>query len=211
MADLLKLLKEFLPVEIAIISCIFIYLLLIFKRIAEKFITLNEKQASLAQDQAKYIHERLEVVERTLGISDKAYDLQEKRIKALEEVESKREKELASSRTALESARENLKRMEKQYKDALKQLDLQKQQVLELDSAQEQLQSANRNEAIAEFSYRIQARLQRVLAHADNLKHELPDGSLFGINLEEILTEIENIGVEVHSFSGGEYHVKSGG
>ena len=81
MSDIIALLKDFLPVEIAVISAIFIYLLLLFKGIAEKFIELSEKQTTSAEKQAEYIQQRLDVVEKTLGISDKAFDLQEKQIK----------------------------------------------------------------------------------------------------------------------------------
>jgi septal ring factor EnvC (AmiA/AmiB activator) len=200
MSDLITLLKDFLPAEIAIISGIFIYLLLLFKKMAEQFISIAEKQATLAETQAKYIQQRLEVVEKTLGISDKAFDLQEKRIKTLEELDKRRETEITQSQKELEFARTELGEMEHNYQDAIASLDLREQQLKELVEAQHRLEQASRTEAIAAFSHSVQTHLQVAMAYADNLKSELPTDSQFCEQVENVLRAIEATNTAVQSF-----------
>jgi small-conductance mechanosensitive channel len=197
MGNLITFLKDFLPAEIAIISGIFIYLLLLFKKIAEEFISISEKQSAIAEAQAKYIQQRLDVVEKTLGISSQAFDLQQKRIETLEELDKKKELE---SQKALETARSELKNMEQQYQQALKNLNLREQQLEQIKEVQRRLEQASRIEAIANFSYRLQTYLQVAITYADNLKCDLPTDSPFCEQTENILKAIETTNTVILNF-----------
>jgi len=169
MSDLLELLKQFLPIEIAVIAAIFVYLLLLFKGIAEKFISIAEKQTELSETQTQYIQQRLDVVEKYLGISDKAIDLRDKHIQKLEELATQREAEITQSKKSLDEAREQLHMMKQQYQEAIGALDSQSQQVEKVREAQRRLEQASRTEAIENIVHELQTRLQPVMAMAENL------------------------------------------
>jgi signal transduction histidine kinase len=170
MSDLLQLLKDFLPVEVAVIAAIFIYLLLLFKGIAEKFISIAERQTRLAEMQAKYLQERLNVVEKTLGISDRAFDLQEKQIRKLQEITQQQQDELAESIMAKQVAEARLTEAEERYQEAVLALDLKAQQVVELQAAQTRVELTSRAEAIARLAHELLLPVQSVMADADNLR-----------------------------------------
>lgn len=169
MSDIIALLKDFLPVEIAVISAIFIYLLLLFKGIAEKFIELSEKQTSFAEKQAEYIQQRLDVVEKTLGISDKAFVLQEKQIKKLEEISKQQESELARYQQLSNASSEQLRRTQQQYDEAVQAINLKEQETISLQAALSRVEQASRVDAIAAVTHEWAVFVQSILAYAENL------------------------------------------
>lgn len=169
MTDIIALLKDFLPVEIAVISAIFIYLLLLFKGIAEKFIELSEKQTSFAEKQADYIQQRLDVVEKTLGISDKAFDLQEKQIKKLEEISKQQETEVARYQQLNNATSEQLRRTQQQYDEVFQAFNLKEQEAKSLQTALSRVEQASRIDAIAAVTHEWAVFVQSILAQAENL------------------------------------------
>lgn len=169
MSDIIALLKDFLPIEIALIFAIFIYLLLLFKRIAEKFIELSEKQTSFAEKQAEYIQQRLDVVEKTLGISDKAFDLQEKQIKKLEEISKQQETEVARYQQLNNATSEQLRRTQQQYDEAVQAFNLKEQEAKSLQDALNRVEQASRIDAVAAVTHEWAVFVQSILAQAENL------------------------------------------
>lgn len=166
MKETLELLQHFLPIEIAIIAAIFIYLLILFKGLAERFISIADKQTKLAETQAQYIQQRLEAVEKYLGISDKAIDLRDKHIKKLEELATRTEEELDQSQKALTKAKEELTA-------TVATLDLQSQEVKGLQEALHNLEQASRAEVMARTVHELQTRLQTIIALSENLMSEV--------------------------------------
>ena len=171
MSTIITLLTDFLPVEIAIISAIFIYLLLLFKGIAEKFIELSEKQTTSAEKQAEYIQQRLDVVEKTLGISDKAFDLQEKQIKKLEEISKQQESELTRYQRLSDATSEQLQRTQQQYDEAVQAFNLKEQETKSLQAALIRVEQASRIDAVASITHEWAVFVQSILAQAENLAH----------------------------------------
>jgi hypothetical protein len=120
---------------VAIIAAIFIYLLILFKRIAEKLVLIADKQT-------QYLQERLNVVEKYLGIDEKIIDLRDKHIKKLEKLAIQKEDEIAQSQIALTEAKDQLWK-------TVAALDLQSRQVKQLQETQYQLEQAGRTEALS--------------------------------------------------------------
>ncbi len=170
MADIIQLLKDFLPIEIAILAAIFIYLLLLFKGIAEKFISLSEKQANLAEIQASYLAQRLDAVEKTLGISDRAFDFQEKQIKKLQEVTQQQEIDISESLKAKQLAEMKLHEAEDKLQETIHSLDLKAQQVSDLQAALTRVEITSKADAILRLNHELLAHMQSVIADAENLQ-----------------------------------------
>jgi len=55
----LEFLRQALPVQVTLLIVAFVYLIVLIKELAEKFIGVAERQASLADTQARYLQERL--------------------------------------------------------------------------------------------------------------------------------------------------------
>ncbi len=91
MSELLKLLKDFLPLEIAALIVIFIYFLKVFKDISNDFV-------DLAKQQAEYMKERVDSVDKTTGIFERTVDHQEKDLKRLYDINEQMKQELESKK-----------------------------------------------------------------------------------------------------------------
>jgi len=170
MADIIQLLKDFLPIEIAVLAAIFIYLLLFFKGIAEKFISIAEKQANLAETQAGYLAQRLDTVEKTLGISDRAFDLQEKQIKKLQEITQQQEIDISESLKAKQSADQKLREANDILLETIHSLDLKAQQVSELQAALTRVEMTSKADAVLRLNHELLAHMQSVIADTENLQ-----------------------------------------
>lgn len=91
MDELLKLLKDLLPVEIAVLIVIFIYFLKVFKDISNDFV-------NLAKQQAEYMKERVDSVDKTTGIFERTVNHQEKDLKRLYDINEQMKQELESKK-----------------------------------------------------------------------------------------------------------------
>ena len=188
MPNLMNILKEFLPFEIAILLIIFIYLLILFKRFSEKFITLSEKQTILAEQQSKYIHDRLKVIETTVGISEKtvsasekAVNLQQMQIDSLKELAKEKEDELARSQASLEDLHSQLKRLSEDYKNTVNNLNLKSAEIERLKSIIDQIQDVNKKAAAENYQnqqrllvHELSIHLQGLLADSETLLFSIP-------------------------------------
>ena len=73
---LLESLAKLVPVGVAIAIVAFIYLVILFKRVSERFIELNQKQAEFLKD-------RVDVIDKTSVVFTRTIDQQEKEIRKL--------------------------------------------------------------------------------------------------------------------------------
>ena len=188
MPNLMNILREFLPVEIAILLIIFIYLLILFKRFSEEFITLSEKQTELAKQQSKYIHDRLKVIESTVGISEKtvsasekAVNLQQMQINSLEELAQEKENELARSQASLEELRKQLELLREDYKNTVNNLNLKSAEIERLKSLIDQIQDVNKKTTAENYQneqrllvHELSIHLQGLLASSETLLFSIP-------------------------------------
>lgn len=179
----LEFTQRFLPIEIALVVGIFFYLLIFFKKIADKFIQLSK-------DQTEYMQQRLEVIEKTLGISDRAFDFHKKQIKALEDIASKQEEQIAESERARIQTEEELVKAEEKYKELLETLQLKEQQQEELMVARTQLESTVRREVISRVSHELLTPIQGIYATVENLLH-FSDLSLSDEEIQENILSIQ--------------------
>lgn len=172
MSELIKLLKDFLPIEIALLIAIFIYFLLVFKRVADKFISISERRSQLSQTQTKYIQDRLDVVEKTLGISDRAFDLQEKQIKKLQEIVNQQREEIVESDKAKSTAENKYRESEDHLNKIIKDLNLKEQQVADLQAALTKVELNSRVDATNLLAHELLIPIQVVMVDVENLLQE---------------------------------------
>lgn len=202
MNDFLQLLKDFLPVEVALIAAVFVYLIFLLRNIAEKFISVAEKQAQLAETQTKYLNERLDVVEKTLGISDRAFDFQEKQIKKLEAITHQLKDDLKDSIEAKRIAEDRLKDAEERYQEAFKALNLKGQQVLDIQKAQTRVELTSRAEAITNLAHDLLLSIQAVFVNAENIRvaEELGLSSEERTrNAEQIINQMQRLAMQLQN------------
>lgn len=184
--DFLNILEKLLPLELALIAAVFFYLLILFKKIAEKFIKLSH-------DQAQYIQQRLDVVEKTIGISDKAFDFHRKQIEALEGIATKQEHQLKEAEDAKTEAEKHLDEADKKYRSLLSQLESRENERTELAEAQMSLESAVRSEAISRLSHEILIPIQAIYATSENLLY----ASDLGLSKRDRQSKLEFIQREI--------------
>ena len=70
MTELLKVRKDWLPVPLYIGAAVFVYLLFLFKRLADEILTIERQRAERAREETDYLTRRFSTVEREMGVKD---------------------------------------------------------------------------------------------------------------------------------------------
>lgn len=107
---LFSLLKDLLPIQVAILIVIFIYFLKLFKDIAEQFLNVSQKQI-------EYLKDRLDSLDKTTQIFDRTVQHQEKDLKRMYELNEQLKTKLTEEKD------EKLARLDNQMADMLKELE----------------------------------------------------------------------------------------
>jgi signal transduction histidine kinase len=207
MKHILELLEKFLPVELAVITVIFVYILIFFKQLSDKFVDLADKQARLSREQAEYMKERLEVVEKTLGINDRAIDLRKKQIEELAEIAEERDRQFHDAQKKKVEVEEELKEIsvelqaaQARYAEVVEQLRLQEQEKEELRQASQQLESSVQAGFARVFAHELRGTMQSIVANIEILSRELekePESRLKGGALAQLQALISRVSDQI--------------
>jgi signal transduction histidine kinase len=180
MKDVLELLQKFLPIELAVITALFVYMLVFFKRLSDKFVDLSDKQVHLAKEQTGYIRDRLDVVEKTLGINDRAIDLRRKQVEELAEIAEERDRQYhdAQQRQAeveaeLQEISGELQAAQARYAQAVEEARLAEQGKEELRQAGQRLEASVQAGAARVFAHELRGPVQHIIANAGVLRIEM--------------------------------------
>ena len=191
MDNFLEILRQFLPLEIAIIAIIFFYLLILFWRLAKEHLEISksqtsliERQANLAEKQTTYISQRLEVLESFTGIADKTVELRDKHISYLE-------KENANTLESFNDANKRVEELSKELEETISDLNLKDEQVYQLEKALTLLQTADQEKFKAIVRHEQGGYLAVVRATIDRLNQKYE--SLSQDEIKSYLKSLEQI------------------
>lgn len=135
MDKLIGLLRDMLPLEIAVLLVVFIYFLKLFKDLATDF-------NKIAQQQAEYMKQRVESVDKTTSIFERTVEHQERDLKRLYELNDKLKEQIEIKKE------EGIERLDAQLNDVVESLEQIRQEKLpkeEFDRLKGDLEVAKRD------------------------------------------------------------------